>query len=246
LTKLGCGGESTRSMRFGSQDPPLVSSCGTQRFYQHRYPKGTQLAQAIHFLTKHRGKVDLITIDIGANDLSRLDDQGNEDVCLFEPQGCDAQHQQIATNLAAILAQLHAAAPGVPVIGMTYYNFFAPIWYSDPELGQLISDRIDKLNKVLDTGYADAASPVADVAVAFESSHVATIKIGAPARMPSRSTGSGSVSSGPHSTATRTRGAWLWLSRTTSPMKWWCGPSWAFDSSHQRTWAAPQSRLRRA
>jgi lysophospholipase L1-like esterase len=168
LTKLGCGGESTRSMRFGSQDPTLVSSCGTQRFYQHRYPKGTQLAQAIHFLTKHRGKVDLITIDIGANDLSRLDDQGNEVVCLFEPQGCDAQHQQIATNLAAILAQLHAAAPGVPVIGMTYYNFFAPIWYSDPELGQLISDRIDKLNKVLDTGYADAASPVADVAGAFE------------------------------------------------------------------------------
>jgi lysophospholipase L1-like esterase len=168
LTKLGCGGESTRSMRFGSQDPSLVSSCGTQRFYQHRYPKGTQLAEAIHFLTKHRGKVDLITIDIGANDLSRLDDQGNEVICLFEPLGCNAQNQQIATNLASILAQLHAAAPGVPVVGMTYYNAFAPIWYSDLELGQLVSDRMDGLNEILDTSYAAAASPVADVAGAFE------------------------------------------------------------------------------
>src|SRR5512132_4672213 len=92
LVKLGCGGESTVSMRFGSQDPTVVLSCGTPRYYKHvLYPKGTQLAEAVSFLQAHKGKVALVTIDIGANDLSRLDAQGNQVTCLFEPAGCATQ-----------------------------------------------------------------------------------------------------------------------------------------------------------
>src|SRR5215217_7536745 len=73
LVKLGCGGESTSSMRFGSQLPDAVLSCGAPRDYNFLYPKGTQLAEAVSFLKAHKGKVALITIDIGAKDLSRFD-----------------------------------------------------------------------------------------------------------------------------------------------------------------------------
>src|SRR5262249_60341980 len=50
LVKLGCGGETTVSMRFGSQDPTVVLSCGTPRYYKHLlYSKVTQLAEAGSF-----------------------------------------------------------------------------------------------------------------------------------------------------------------------------------------------------
>ena len=52
LVKLGCGGESTVSMRFGAQDPATVLSCATPG----QYPKGTQLAAAVKFLRAHRGR----------------------------------------------------------------------------------------------------------------------------------------------------------------------------------------------
>src|SRR5690349_13064987 len=55
LVKLGCPGETTGTMINGG-------IC--------TYTKGSQLAQAAAFLASHRGKVTLVTIDIGANDLN--------------------------------------------------------------------------------------------------------------------------------------------------------------------------------
>jgi lysophospholipase L1-like esterase len=160
--KFGCGGESTASMRFGSQLPTIVSSCGSPVRYRHMYPKGTQLAQAVAFLRAHADKVALITIDIGANDLSRIDADGNLVACLFEPQGCMAQAAGIFENLAAINAELRAAAgPDVPIVGMSYYNVYAPL--ADP----VVDARIDELNGLLHAIYAGAGVPVADVAGAF-------------------------------------------------------------------------------
>jgi hypothetical protein len=58
LKKLGCPGESTVSMRFGSQLPSVVGSCGPPRYYKNvLYSKGTQLAEAVGFLEAHKGKV---------------------------------------------------------------------------------------------------------------------------------------------------------------------------------------------
>jgi len=163
LVKLGCGGESSASLRFGSRPPTEVLSCGTPRYYKNvLYPKGTQLAEAVAFLEAHKGKVSLVTIDVGANDLQRLDAQGNPVVCLFEPVGCAAQTAAIAANLTAILAELRAAAgPDVPIVGMTYYNAFLPL--ADP----IVDARIADANAVLAATYAAAGVPVADVAGAF-------------------------------------------------------------------------------
>jgi len=55
LVKLGCPGETTGTMINGG-------ICS--------YPTGSQLAQAAAFLSRHRGYVQLVTIDIGANDLN--------------------------------------------------------------------------------------------------------------------------------------------------------------------------------
>jgi hypothetical protein len=94
LERLGCGGESSDSMRFGSRLPSVVLSCGSPRYYKNfLFSKGTQLAEAVSFVEAHKGKVALVTIDFGANDLSRFDAQGNLISCLFEPQGCAAQAQ---------------------------------------------------------------------------------------------------------------------------------------------------------
>src|SRR6516162_4876919 len=55
LVKLGCPGETTGTMINGG-------IC--------TYKAGSQLNQAAKFLASHRGKVQLVTIDIGANDLN--------------------------------------------------------------------------------------------------------------------------------------------------------------------------------
>jgi hypothetical protein len=134
-------------MRFGSRLPSVVLSCGSPRYYKNVvFSKGTQLAEALSFLEAHKGKVALVTIDIGANDLSRFDAQGNLISCLFEPQGCVAQAQSLQSNLSAILAELEAAAgPGVPIVGMSYYDVFAPVCASDP-FPVFICARVDAVN----------------------------------------------------------------------------------------------------
>jgi lysophospholipase L1-like esterase len=170
LVKLGCPGESSVSMRFGSQLPSVVGSCGPPRFYKSvLYPKGTQLTEAVSFLEAHKGKVTLVTINIGAGDLNRSDAQGNLVVCLLEqPAGCEAQGASLRRNLAAILSDLRAAAgPDVQIVGMTYYDVFAPLCVSQPAL-LFVCSRVDALNALIADTYAGAGVPVADVAGAFE------------------------------------------------------------------------------
>jgi lysophospholipase L1-like esterase len=169
LVKLGCGGESSASMRFGSQDPTVVASCATPGGYKDLYPKATQLAEAVSFLQAHKDKVALVTIDVGSDDLQRLDPQGNLVICLLEPAGCATQQARLAANLGVILADLRAAAgPAVPIVGMTYYDVFAPLWFTDPVTALFVGGRVDDFNAVLDSTYAAAGDPAADVAGTFE------------------------------------------------------------------------------
>jgi lysophospholipase L1-like esterase len=112
LEKLGCPGETTTSMIKGG-------IC--------TYSKGSQLAQAVAFLKAHEGHVQLVTIDIGANDLNP---------CVVLPTiskivAClDKVFPPMLKNLATILATLRAAdAKPVKIIGMTYY---------DPELAEYL------------------------------------------------------------------------------------------------------------
>jgi GDSL-like Lipase/Acylhydrolase family len=154
LVKLGCGGESTVSMLYGSQDRGVAASCGPPLLYGALYPDGgTQLAEAVHFLREHQGSVAFVTIDIGVNDV-------------LGPSGLGPA----LTNLPVILSALRAAAgPGVPIVGMNYYDAFAPQAWSQGGLPGLQAQvmGVVALNDAFDRVYSAAGDPFADVMSAF-------------------------------------------------------------------------------
>jgi lysophospholipase L1-like esterase len=141
LVKLGCGGESTATMIANSR-------C--------RYDTGSQLGDAVQFLDEHPGEVAFITIDLGANDLFDCDgDLG----CLIA---------QISTNLPHILNTLREhAGSGVPIVGMNYYMPDVVQWFQDPAAGEAAAALVVAFNNFLESLYAGAGMPVADVESAF-------------------------------------------------------------------------------
>lgn len=144
LVKLACGGESTETMIYGSDDP----SCA--------FPHKTQLAEAAAFLQAHRKFVSLVTIDIGADDL-------------VAGGGVPA----VQANLPVILDQLRrAAGPGIPILGMNYYDpFVADVWFATHDVGAVQNEasRAAAFNTfVLESIYTANGDPYADVQSAFQ------------------------------------------------------------------------------
>jgi lysophospholipase L1-like esterase len=149
LVKLGCGGESTATMIANSR-------C--------RYDTGSQLGDAVEFLDEHQGEIAFITIDIGPNDI--FEDCDGDPSC-FIPQ--------IATNLPHIVNTLRDhAGPGVPIVGMNFYGPDVVQWFDDPAAGQAGAGRAVAFNNFLESLYAGAGVPVADVESAFAVTDFAT------------------------------------------------------------------------
>lgn len=165
LVKLGCGGESTVSFAAG-----LPGGCQPRFLYPNTaYPHGTQLAEAVNFLHAHKDNVALVTIDLGGNDVLPC--------FAAADRGCfDAALTDIKTRLPQILTALRAAASsGVPIVGMTYYDVYAPVCLEDPSRA-FICDEVDALNTTLTGIYAVAGAPVADVAGAFDNDELLQAK----------------------------------------------------------------------
>jgi lysophospholipase L1-like esterase len=156
LVKFGCPGETSKTMIDGG-------IC--------RYPGGSQLAAAVAFLRAHRGHMFLITIDIGANDPEDCGSQASPSK-LFS---CFAGGVPDAlANLATIMTRLRAAAPGVRVVGMTYYLPALAAWRNGTA-GQVIARLSEKLaagySQLLAGAYAGSGARVADVFSAFDTSN---------------------------------------------------------------------------
>jgi lysophospholipase L1-like esterase len=141
--KLGCAGESTVTFRFGGL-------C--------MYDRGTQLQEAVAFLTEHRGEVEFVTIDLGANDI-------------LSGGGVPA----VVANLPPILATLKAAAgSGVPIVGMNYYDpALAAVWFQTGSVAAVQAQAAQSaaLTGLLGALYAPFGIPVANVFAAFESTN---------------------------------------------------------------------------
>lgn len=157
LAKLGCSGETTVTMIHGG-------ICS--------YPGGSQLAAAEAFLREHRGRVALVTIDIGANDpnsciLSGLPD-GKIPGCVNGTIG------RTLGNLRTILSGLRkAGGDRVPIIGMTYYVPELAGWLqsrSGKEIAVLTERLAAGYNKLLAGVYKQYGARVANVFAAFRSS----------------------------------------------------------------------------
>ena len=159
LVKLGCPGETTSTMINGG-------TC--------HYQGGSQLAAAVGFLRAHRGRVLLLTIDIGANDPEHCGSQPS----LTQLASCAATGVPAAvTHLATIMARLKAAAgPGVRIVGMNYYLPALAEW-RDGLPGHVVAWAAERLaanyNDLLDHVYTSAGARVANVFGAFDTADFA-------------------------------------------------------------------------
>lgn len=157
LVKLGCPGETTATMINGG-------IC--------TYPAGSQLAQAAAFLARHKGQVQLVTIDIGANDLNKclpptLNTIPKIAKCLLKV------FPVLQAHLAIIMSRLVSAGGSgpPPIIGMTYYDPELANWLTGTAAGRtLAKDSITlagAFNSLLSGVYAKFGAKVADVSAAF-------------------------------------------------------------------------------
>jgi len=155
LVKLGCSGETTTTMIKGRH-------CS--------YPAGSQLAEAVHFLRTHRGRVVLITLDIGANDPNSC---FSAPVRSGIPPCVAGPRPATIANLTHILTTLRGATQGqVPVVGMSLYIPELPEWLHGQagRRNARLSDQAgEEFNEALISAYQDAGDPVANVAGAFHS-----------------------------------------------------------------------------
>jgi lysophospholipase L1-like esterase len=133
---------------------------------------GGQYLAARSFLRAHRGHIALITIDIGGNDIVGCVGLGGLD------PACSAQARStIKRNLTAMLAGLHKAAPGVRLIGMTYYNPFLGDWLAGGPLRSRALSTLPglvSLNRELTALYG-GAKKTADVQGMFRSTDLKTV-----------------------------------------------------------------------
>ena len=159
LVKLGCPGETTSTMINGG-------IC--------HYPEGSQLKAAVAFLHAYRGRVLLVTIDIGANDPEQCGAQPS----LRQLASCAVTGIPSAvTHLTTIMASLKAAAgPGVRMVGMNYYLPALAEWRNGLP-GHLVAWTAERLaatyNAMLGRVYTRSGARVADVFGAFHTSDFA-------------------------------------------------------------------------
>jgi lysophospholipase L1-like esterase len=155
LVKLGCSGETTHTMIDGG-------ICS--------YPAHSQLGEAVRFLHTHRGKVSLVTIDIGAND---------PDSCISRASlgaivSCVTKSfPETVANLTKIMSSIRAAAGDkVRIVGMNYYVPALSQWRDGPpgqQLARLSERLVVGYNKLLATVYQQFGARVANVFGAFHS-----------------------------------------------------------------------------
>lgn len=152
LRNISCSGATTTSLM------------GTDRC---TYEAGSQLAEGVAFLKAHKGKVDLVTIDIGANDVTPCARPTVDVACALTALAT------VERNLTATLAQLRAATgPDTQIVVLNYYNPFLAAWLTGPE-GQQVAALSGLLQTFLNGAVARSAATVgadvADVATAFKS-----------------------------------------------------------------------------
>ncbi|KGN31948.1 hypothetical protein N802_18805 [Knoellia sinensis KCTC 19936] len=158
LRNISCSGATTTSLM------------GTDRC---DYEAGSQLAAGVEFLKAHKSKVDLVTIDVGANDVTP---------CLRATDMVTCALTAVATverNLTTILGELRAATgPDTQIVVLNYYNPFLASWLTGPA-GQQLAGLTSFLQTLLNNGVMRAAmsvdADVADVATAFRSTNTTPV-----------------------------------------------------------------------
>lgn len=159
LVNFGCGGETAVSLlrRTGSCAGPAPGGPD--------YTGRTQIAAAERFLRRHRGKVGLITVSIGGNDVTMCAREADPIPCVT------AAIDAIRTNVTAIAERLRkAAGRKVPIVGTTYPDVILGQWVGpnpNLDLAKLSVVAFKQLvNPELAKAYTAAGGELVDVTAA--------------------------------------------------------------------------------
>lgn len=162
LSNLACSGETSTTMVNGGR-------CS--------YEEGSQLAQAVVFLRAHSWTTRLVTVTIGANDvtpcLRLVPDNAAVAACL------QASLTTLRDNLGSVLSQVHAAAPGARIVVTNYYNPYLALWFSNPGLAGFTTALQGQLNGVIGA-VTSKFGATADVATAFQSGDTTLVSFPGP------------------------------------------------------------------
>jgi lysophospholipase L1-like esterase len=161
LVNLGCAGATTTSIVQSKGCPAPALGPGATP-----YPTLTQLEAAEAFLREHPGQVDLITVSIGGNDVTRCALQTDVAGCVGGALGT------INANLPTIVQRLRAAAgPDTVMLGTTYPDVILGEWVTGNPNGQQLAQLSvgafqTLINPALQQGYATGDGQFVDVTAA--------------------------------------------------------------------------------
>ena len=126
LVNFACGGATVESM---ANDIGCRNPLPGEPVYKHQ----TQLEAALGYLTDHPGKVQLITVEIGGNDVTSCAKSADAIKCVTDAVAL------IDASLAPTLAKLRTAAgPDTTIVGLTYPDVVLGSYLSkDPAARQL-------------------------------------------------------------------------------------------------------------
>jgi lysophospholipase L1-like esterase len=165
LVDLGCPGETTSSILA----TPALSLCG--ELYEAEFGVASQISAVETFLSRHPGRVGLVTLDIGANDLDHcVSTSSVNSTCLASVDVA------VVKNLGRILTPLMASVrhfdPTAPVAAMNYYDPFLGLEFSpggvkgdELALGSVVAT--NAFNAELSVTFKHFGVRVVDVASAF-------------------------------------------------------------------------------
>jgi len=119
LINVACSGATSAQLRDESGCAP-----GNRAVDAPDPAGGSQLDAAVRALREHQGRVGLVTVVIGGNDLAP---------CARAQEALTCASRAVAdvrANLAAALPALREAAGDAPIVGLTYPDVFLGAWVS--------------------------------------------------------------------------------------------------------------------
>jgi lysophospholipase L1-like esterase len=122
LVDLGCPGETTASM-LGK---PAMQQCAN--LYAQEFGTQSQLGAAESFLSQHSGQVELVTIDIGANDLEHCVSTSQVSLSCLQTNDV-ATMKHLAEILRSLASRIHRSDPSAQFASMNYYDPFLGLAY---------------------------------------------------------------------------------------------------------------------
>jgi lysophospholipase L1-like esterase len=164
LINLACNGATSRTLRDRPGCSPANRAAGAPD------PAGqTQLDAAVRTLREHEGRVGLVTVVIGGNDLVRCAQSPSPAAAL----SCTSEAvNEVRATLSDVLPALREAAGDAPIVGLTYPDVFLGTWVSPQfpngrDLARLSVPLFrDFFNTMLKTEYDRIDAEFADVTAA--------------------------------------------------------------------------------